>query len=92
MKKYEERKAFLLDMFDNVWFYPYTPSNDEIVDAYAEKFGAKVDRLGRCNLLSRDFTRMYQEGLIERDIFGNTDCVGMGKPRWSYIYRKKSEK
>lgn len=88
MKKYEERKTFLLSIIDKIHYYPFTPANDMIVDAYSEFTGAKVDKLGRCNLLSRDFTRMYKEGILKRHIFGNDCCVGQGKPRWSYIYEK----
>lgn len=88
MKKYAERKAFLLSIFDNPHYYPFTPANDMIIELYAEFTGAKIDKLGRCNLLSRDFSKMYKDGSLKRYIIGNDCCVSQGKPKWSYIYGK----
>lgn len=49
VKTYEERKKFILSLEDRAYMYPFTPSNENIIDVYSEFAGAKVDRLYRCN-------------------------------------------
>nr|DAD61263.1 MAG TPA: hypothetical protein [Bacteriophage sp.] len=86
-KTYKERCNFILSLFNNLHiYYPVTPRCDAVIEAYAKFTGFKVDKLGRCNQLSRDFTRMHKEKLIVRSTFGNECCAGNGKPKWSYIY------
>ena len=85
-RTYKERVDFILSLFSNSHFYPVTPASDEIIKVYVKYTGFKVDKMGRCNQLSRDFTRMYKEKLLIRYPLGNDCQSGVGKPRWSYIY------
>lgn len=89
MKKYKERKVFLLSIFDNLHYYPFSPLNNMIIELYTEFTGAKVDKLGRCRLLRKDFSEMYKDGTLKRYIVGNDCCVSQGKPKWCYIYSKQ---
>lgn len=85
-KTYKERVDFILSLFNNPHIYPVTPACDEVIEAYAKFTGFKVDKLGHCNQLSRDFTKMHKEKLLIRYSLGNDCQSGVGKPRWSYIY------
>ncbi|HDL5628577.1 TPA: hypothetical protein PXE22_002674 [Mannheimia haemolytica] len=91
VKTYEERKKFILSLEDRAYMYPFTPSNENIIDVYSEFAGAKVDRLYRCNLLRNDFKRMYKEKILQRVPLGicSFGSTGEGNPRWVYIYFTK---
>lgn len=86
-KTYKERVDFILSLFNNLHiYYPVTPACDEVIDAYVRFTGFKIDKLGRCNQLSRDFTKMHKERLLIRYPIGNESSSGVGRSRWSYIY------
>ena len=64
-KTYKERCNFILSLFNNLHiYYPVTPGCDEVIEAYAKFTGFKVDKLGRCNQLSRDFTRCIKRSFL----------------------------
>jgi len=93
MKHRAYRQKFIKDWLKSGKDYHLDIFSEEFHSAYAEEFGAKLERRWwgprKCPDAMRQLKILYDSGYLKRSII-TTDCGGGGcsdTPHWIYVYR-----